>query len=280
MRTPFFIELSAGSLVRVEHSNVTFAKFSLHARVFLTGLRPACGHADCEKDGNVGGSERRTGQQRPNPMSDVGPRRPRGWCLHSFGSFDAPPNRFLKTRRKRGVRAPLLEHLAECLLVIAWFVGLHVTSTMGGASSRRPLQFTRQNRDRDDYLTGAIWISLAAFSRHAVSKRGSLGESVGRGACTRSTFEPVPGTLRSDFASSLALGEPALTERSIMSSVVPGIFLSESARAFALGDISGSPAFAPAAKLRTPATATASKRGFFIIVIPFFVVAAFAALNH
>src|SRR5258705_7463106 len=116
---------------------------------------------------------------------------------------------------------------------------------MGSGSSRRPLQFTRQSRDRDDYLTGAIWISLTAFSRHAVSKRGSLGESVGRGACTRSTFEPVLGTLRSEFARSMALGELALTERSIMSGVVPGMFLNESASAFALGDISGSPTVAP-----------------------------------
>ena len=151
---------------------------------------------------------------------------------------------------------------------------------MGSGSSRRPLQFTRQSRDRDDYLTGAIWISLTAFSRHAVSKRGSLGESVGRGACTRSTVEAVLGSLRSEFASSMALDEPALTERSIMSGVVPGILLIESARAFALGDISGSPAFAPAAKLSTPATATASRRVFFIVVISFFVVAALAAVNH
>src|SRR6266496_3322339 len=145
---------------------------------------------------------------------------------------------------------------------------------------RRPTKFTRCERRRHDYFNGAIWTSLTAFSRHAVSKRGSLGESVGRGACTRSTVEPVLGTLRSEFASSMALGEPGLTERLIMSGVVPGILLSESATAFALGDISGSPAFAPAAKLRTPATATASRRVFFIFVLPFFIVAAFAAVNH
>src|SRR6185369_13860021 len=105
MRTPFFIELSSGSLVRVELPDVTFAKFSLHARGFLAGLRPACGHADCEKDGNVGRSERRTGQHRPNPMSDDGPYRGRGWRRPGFGAFDAPPNGFLKTGRERSVRA-------------------------------------------------------------------------------------------------------------------------------------------------------------------------------
>src|SRR6266576_2095918 len=103
-------------------------------------------------------------------MGDESPRRLCGWCLHSFGSFNALPNGFLKTGRERSVRAPLLEHLAEDLVVIAWFVGLHVTSRIGGGSSRRPLQFTRQRRDRDDYLTGAIWNSLPTFSRHAVSK--------------------------------------------------------------------------------------------------------------
>ena len=123
-------------MVRIEHPDVTLSKFTLHSRGFLAGLRPACGHTDREKDGDVGGSERRTGQHRLNPMSDDGPHRRRGWRWCGFGAFDAPPNGFLKTRRERGVRAPLLEHLAEGLVVIAWFVGLHVTSTMGGGSSR------------------------------------------------------------------------------------------------------------------------------------------------
>src|SRR6266545_7372092 len=137
MSAPFFIQLLARSLVRVEHSDVAFAKFSLHARGFQTGLRPACGHTDCENDGNVGGSERRTRQHRPNPMSNDGPHRRSDWRWYWFGQFDAPPNGFLKTRWESNVRAPLLEHLAEGLVLIAWFVGLHVTSAMGGGSSRR-----------------------------------------------------------------------------------------------------------------------------------------------
>ena len=117
---------------------------------------------------------------------------------------------------------------------------------------------------RIPYFTGAIWNSRWALARSAVSKRGSLGDIVGRGACAKSTVVPVLGTLRRELASSMALGEPSLTERSIISGVVPGTFLREDACSFALGDSSGSPALALAAKLKIPVTATASKSVFFI----------------
>ena len=126
-------------MVRVEHPDVTLSEFTLHPRGFLAGLRPACGHTDCEKDGNVGRSERRTGQRRPDPMCNDGPHGRRSWRWCGFGALDAPPNGFLKTRRERSVRAPLLEHVAEGLVVIAWFVGLHITSTKGGGSQPPPI---------------------------------------------------------------------------------------------------------------------------------------------
>ena len=75
----------------------------------------------------------------------------------------------------------------------------------------------------------------------------------------------VPGTFRCACAKSKALGEPALTDRSIRSGVVPGIVLSESCKAFAFGERSASPADALAAKVNIPATVAASKRVFFMV---------------
>src|SRR5438132_759112 len=88
----------------------------------------------------------------------------------------------------------------------------------------------------------------------------------------------VPGTLRSDSANAMALGEPALTERSSKSGVVPETVLTESRSSFAFGDRSASSACARVARVKAPATATASRRVFFITVMPFFVCCGFLPL--
>jgi len=58
------------------------------------------------------------------------------------------------------------------------------------------------------YFNGAFWNCEPAFSRQAVSKRGSFGDIVGRDECTKSTLDPRFGNLRSDRANSHALALP------------------------------------------------------------------------
>ena len=128
------------------------------------------------------------------------------------------------------------------------------------------------------YFTGATWNSRWAFSRKAVSKRGSLGDMVGRGAWAKSIVAAVLGTLRRLYASSRLFGVPDWMERSIMSTVAPGTVLNESACSLALGESNASPAFALAVRVKTAAAATANRMFFFIM--SFFVVRLVAAVNH
>ncbi len=128
------------------------------------------------------------------------------------------------------------------------------------------------------YFKGAIWICCSAFARHAASKRGSLGESVGRKAWAMSTLGPVLGAVRRLWANAHALALPAgrLVAR-FTSLATAGTLFSESARAFALGEYNGSPACAESATLSVTAATAATRRCFSVFIAVLSVVLAVVA---
>src|SRR5262249_31265800 len=110
MNAPFFIELSAGSQIRIKRTNVAITEFVLHAGILLPGLRPACRPANGEEHRDVSHRQRGTRQNVAKPMRDESPPGRQGGNLRAL---DPLPDRLLETRRKRGVRTPFLENLAE-----------------------------------------------------------------------------------------------------------------------------------------------------------------------
>src|SRR6266536_5702212 len=85
--------------------------------------------------------------------------------------------------------------------------------------NRRPSEFTCCGCGRHDYFNGA---TSNRWSRHGsfASRRGGVAPVL-RTIMSR----VVPPTLRDDSASAMPLGEPAFTDRSSISGVVPGTVL-------------------------------------------------------
>src|SRR6267143_6937239 len=110
MRTPRFMQSVAGSLIWVEHTDVTLPKCVLDARGLLAGLRPAHSHADGEEHGHVRRGQDRTRQHFAKPVSDGAPEPRGGLCLTAL---DAPPNPLLKPWRERPIGAPQLQQFAK-----------------------------------------------------------------------------------------------------------------------------------------------------------------------
>src|SRR5713101_1998662 len=100
MRRPGFMKSVAGSLIWVEHADVTLAEFVLDARGLMAGLRPAPSHTDGEEEGYVRSCQHRTRQHRANPVSNGSPSRRGGLRLPAL---NAPPNPLLETWRERSI---------------------------------------------------------------------------------------------------------------------------------------------------------------------------------
>src|SRR5258708_16332391 len=125
MSAPRLRESLAGSAVGVEYPDVPQPKFVLHPRALLGGLRPASEQADRGQKGHIRSGQGRTRQNRANPVRDNGPSRGQG---RRSRPLDSPPDRLLKLRRGRGIRAPFLKDVAQRLVVVVWFVGGHVAA--------------------------------------------------------------------------------------------------------------------------------------------------------
>lgn len=118
------MELPAGSLVRVEHADITVTKLVSDPRRLLPSLRPTRSPADGDESGHVSNRQGRTRQKAANPMMNQGPQRQAGGGLRSLNPV---PDGFPKVGRKRRVRAPFLQDFAERFVLVSAIVGFHVT---------------------------------------------------------------------------------------------------------------------------------------------------------